>query len=132
MLSRLCRASLKRTLITNWQFNRYASTIISNNDLLVLAQNNRRTSNRLCVVSSINVPIRLRRFDNKNDPKDSDNPEELEESQSVRAVYDVKSNPDSTSIATIQVPDELPFLPLVTITKPPLYPRLFRIVEVCI
>lgn len=31
----------------------------------------------------------------------------------------------------LQVPDDLPFLPLVTITKPPLYPRLFRIVEVC-
>jgi len=56
----------------------------------------------------------------------------VDESQNIRAVYDVKSNPDNTSIATIQVPDELPFLPLVTISKPPLYPRLFRIVEVCI
>lgn len=89
-------------------------------------------SNRLCNVSTPFVSVRYRRFDSKNDPKDDDNTDEMEESQNVRAVYDVKSNPDSTSIATIQVPDELPFLPLVTITKPPLYPRLFRIVEVCL
>lgn len=132
MLSRLCGVSLKRSLITNHQLIRHASTIISNNDQLILVKNNRNTPNRLCVVSTINVPVRYRRFDSKNDPKDSDDPENIEESQSVRAVYDVKSNPDSTSIATIQVPDELPFLPLVAITKPPLYPRLFRIVEVCV
>lgn len=132
MLSRICGASLKKPFIINRQLIRYASAIISNNDRLVLAQNNHTTSNRLCVVSNIIVPVRHRRFDSKNDPKDSDDPENIEESQSVRAVYDIKSNPDNTSIATIQVPDELPFLPLVAITKPPLYPRLFRIVEVCI
>lgn len=130
MLTRLCRVSLKRPFIAERKFIRCASIIISNNDH-TLDQNN-RTCNRLCVVSTINVPVRYRRFDNKNDPKDNDNPEGVEESQNVRPIYDVKSNPDSTSIATIQVPDELPYIPLVTIAKPPLYPRLFRIVEVCI
>lgn len=131
MLSRICRETvLKRSFTVDRKFIvRHASTIILNNNKSTLGQND-RTSNRLRV-STINVPVRYRRFDSKNDPKDDNNPEEVEESQNVRAVYDVKSNPDNTSIATIQVPDELPFLPLVTITKPPLYPRLFRIVEVC-
>lgn len=133
MLSRLCRTTLKRQFVADRQYARYASSIISNNDRYSASiQNNRTRHGCLCVIPGINVPVRYRRFDNKNDPKDDDNPEETEESQNVRAIYDVKSNPDSTSIATIQVPDELPFLPLVTIAKPPLYPRLFRIVEVCI
>jgi len=127
MLPRICRTSLKRQLMVDHRFVRYASAIISNNDRSALVQKN-HTSYRLCVVSAINVPVRYRRFDNK---KDDDNPGEVEESQTVRAVYDINSHPD-TSIATIQVPDELPFLPLVTIAKPPLYPRLFRIVEVSI
>lgn len=125
MLQRICQAGLKKPLMFDRRFVRYASAIIWNNDRSALVQKN-HTSNRLCVVSTINVPVRHRRFDNK---KENDNPEEVEESQTVRAVYDIKSNPD-TSIATIQVPDELPFLPLVTIAKPPLYPRLFRIVEI--
>ncbi|KAL5241240.1 hypothetical protein ACI65C_008650 [Semiaphis heraclei] len=125
MLHRICQAGLKKQFMVDFRFVRYASVIISNNDRSALVQKN-HTSNRLCVVPAINVPVRYRRFDNK---KDDDNPEEEEDSQTVRAVYDVKSNSD-TSIATIQVPDELPFLPLVTIAKPPLYPRLFRIVEI--
>lgn len=127
MLYRLCRAGLKRQIMVDHRLVRYTSSILSNNDRSALVQKD-HTYNRLCVVSTINVPVRYRRFDNK---KDDDTPEQGEESQTVRAVYDVKSNPD-TSIATIQVPDELPFLPLVTIAKPPLYPRLFRIVEVSI
>jgi len=127
MLHRICQAGLKKQFLVDRRFVRYASAIISNNDRTALVQKN-HTSNRLCVVSAINVPVRYRRFDNK---KEDDNPEEVEESQTVRAVYDIKSNSD-TSIATIQVPDELPFLPLVTIAKPPLYPRLFRIVEVSV
>jgi len=127
MLHRICQAGLKKQLMVDRRFVRYASAIISNNDRSALVQKN-HTSNRLCVVSANYVPVRYRRFDNK---KEDDNPEEVEESQTVRAVYDIKSNPD-TSIATIQVPDELPFLPLVTIAKPPLYPRLFRIVEVSV
>jgi len=132
MLSRICRGSnLKRSFITDRKFIvRHASAIILNNNKSTLVQND-RTSNRLCTVFAINVPVRYRRFDSKNDPKDDDNPDEVGDSQNIRAVYDVKSNPDNTSIATIQVPEELPYLPLVTITKPPLYPRLFRIVEVC-
>uniref|UniRef100_A0A2S2PV36 Lon protease n=1 Tax=Schizaphis graminum TaxID=13262 RepID=A0A2S2PV36_SCHGA len=125
MLRCICQTGLKRYPVVDRRFVRYASAIISNNDRSALVQKH-HSSSRLCVVSTINVPVRYRRFDNK---KDDDNPEEVEESQTVRAVYDVKSNTD-TSIATIQVPDELPFLPLVTITKPPLYPRLFRIVEI--
>lgn len=131
MLSRIYQTSLKKPFIVNRQFVRCASAIISKNDRSPLVQNNRTISPNLCVVSTINVPVRYRRFDSKNDSKDDDNSEEGEESQNVRPVYDVKSNPDNTSIATIQVPDDLPFLPLVTIAKPPLYPRLFRIVEVC-
>lgn len=133
MLSRLCRTGLKRRSLTSAQCARYSCAIISNNDRAALDQRHRTTSyrNRLCVASAVDVPVRYRRFDSKNDPKDDGNSEEAEESQNVRAVYDVKSNPDNTSIATIQVPEELPFLPLVTIAKPPLYPRLFRIVEVC-
>ncbi|VVC31537.1 ATPase, AAA-type, core,AAA+ ATPase domain,P-loop containing nucleoside triphosphate hydrolase,Lon [Cinara cedri] len=130
MLSRIYQASLKKTFIVNRQFARCASTILSKNDRSFLDENNRIATPNLCVVSTISVPVRYRRFDSKNDPKDDDNSEEVEESQNVRAVYDVKSNSDNTSIATIQVPDELPLLPLVTIAKPPLYPRLFRIVEI--
>lgn len=125
MLRCIWQTGLKKYPIVDRRFVRYASAIISYNDRSALVQKN-HTSNRLCVVSTINVPVRYRRFDNK---KDDDNPEEVEDSQTVRAVYDIKSNAD-TSIATIQVPDELPFLPLVTIAKPPLYPRLFRIVEI--
>lgn len=130
MLSRIiCQTSLRRPLISSRYFVRHASSIISNLNRLTSIQND-RSSKHLCVVSTINTPVRYRRFDSKNDPKDDDNSEEVDESQNIRAVYDVKSNPDNTSIATIQVPDELPFLPLVTISKPPLYPRLFRIVEI--
>lgn len=114
------------------RFIRCASAIISNGDKSTTPVIQKKCArNRLCVVSTINTPVRYRRFDSKNDPKDDDDPVEAEDSHSVRAVYDIKNNPDNTSIATIQVPDELPFLPLVTISKPPLYPRLFRIVEVC-
>lgn len=131
MLSRLIRqAGSKKPLITNRNCVRSVSSIISNGNRLITVPNDRK-SDRLHVVSSVNLQVRYRRFDSKNDPKDDNGSEDGEETQSVRTVYDVKSNPDNTSIATIQVPDELPFLPLVTIAKPPLYPRLFRIVEVC-
>lgn len=133
MLSRLCRASLKRRSgLSSSQCVRYSCAILSNNDRSGLDQRKRTAyRNRLCVASAVDVSVRYRRFDSKNDPRDDGNSDEAEESQNVRAVYDVKSNPDNTSIATIQVPEELPYLPLVTIAKPPLYPRLFRIVEVC-
>lgn len=132
MLSRICRAGFRRRVSADRQFVRYSSALISHRDASAFVQKNRTTTNRLCVVSTVDFQIRHRRFDGKNDNKDDDNPEEADDSQNVRAVYDVKSNPDNTSVATIQVPDDIPFLPLVTITKPPLYPRLFRIVEVCI
>lgn len=126
----LLRTGLKRPFVADRRFVRYASAIISNTDRSSSVFQNDCTSGRLHVVPPSYVPVRHRRFDSKNDPKDDDGPEEVEESHSVRAVYDVKANQDNTSIATIQVPEELPFLPLVTIAKPPLYPRLFRIVEV--
>jgi len=126
----LWRTGLRRPFVADRRFVRYVSAIIVNTDRSSSAVQNDRTPSRLRVVPPSYVPVRYRRFDSKNDPKDDDRPEETEESHSVRAVYDVKSNQDNTSIATIQVPEELPFLPLVTIAKPPLYPRLFRIVEV--
>lgn len=132
MLSRISRAAFRRQFTADRQFVRYSSALISHRDAPAYVQKNRTTSNRLRVVSTVDFQVRHRRFDSKNDPKDDDNPEDADESQSVRAVYDVKSSADNTSIATIQVPDDIPFLPLVTITKPPLYPRLFRIVEVCV
>lgn len=132
MLSRISRAAFRRQFTAGRQFVRYSSALISHRDTPAFVQKNRTTSNRLCIVSTLDFQVRNRRFDSKNDPKDDDNQEDANESQSVRAVYDVKSNADNTSIATIQVPDDIPFLPLVTIMKPPLYPRLFRIVEVCV
>lgn len=132
MLSRIiCQTGVRKPFMIDPRFVRCASAIISNGNTWTAVNQRNRAHNRLCVVSTINIPVRYRRFDSKNDPKDDDDPAEAEDSHSVRAVYDIKNNPDSTSIATIQVPDELPFLPLVTISKPPLYPRLFRIVEVC-
>lgn len=133
MLSRISRAAFRRQFTADRHLVRYSSALISHRDAPASVQKNRTTSNRLRVVSSVDFQVRHRRFDSKNDPKDDDdNPEDADESQSVRAVYDVKSSDDNTSIATIQVPDDIPFLPLVIITKPPLYPRLFRIVEVCV
>lgn len=98
MLSRLYQNSLQKSFIVNRQVVRSASVIISKNDRSSLIQNNQTTS-KVYVVSPITVPVRYRRFDGKNFPKDGNNPEEIEESQNVRAVYDVKSNPDNTSSA---------------------------------
>lgn len=76
---------------------------------LVCVQKNHSKSNRL----RVDFQVGHRQLDSKNDPQYDEYPEV------------------NMPITTIQMLDHLPFLSLVTIIKPPLYPRLFKIIEVC-
>ncbi|XP_050537117.1 lon protease homolog, mitochondrial [Daktulosphaira vitifoliae] len=130
MLTRLLgRGILKPPFIVDHLLVRHASAVICNNGITLSTQERRNSLTRLNQLSKINVPVRYRRFENKHDGKNDDDSSD-DASQNVKVIHDINSTQDNTSVATIEAPDSVPYLPLIAIPKPPLYPRLFRIIEI--
>ncbi|XP_050426258.1 lon protease homolog, mitochondrial-like isoform X2 [Adelges cooleyi] len=126
----LSQNALKRMLMVDRQFVRYASVVLCNNGRACPPQcGHTSLTQPPGAVSRVYMPVRYRRFDIKHDDNDNDGVDD-DDKQNVRVVGEDAANQDSTSVATIQAPENIPYLPLVAIPKPPLYPRLFRIVEI--
>ncbi|XP_050425549.1 lon protease homolog, mitochondrial-like [Adelges cooleyi] len=119
--------ALKRMLMVDRQFVRYASVVMCNNGRACPPQGRHTSSTP--AVSLVYMPVRYRRFANKHHSNKDDDAVDGDDKQNARVVGENKAD-DDTMVATIQVPENLPYLPMVAIPKPPLYPRLFRIVEI--
>ncbi|XP_050426093.1 lon protease homolog, mitochondrial-like [Adelges cooleyi] len=122
-------ALVKRMLMFDRRFVRFASVVLWNNGR-PCPPRGRRTSlltPSSAAVSRVYMSVRYRWFDYKHNDDDND---AVDGDDKQNFKFEDVANQDSRSVATIQVPENLPYLPLVAIPKPPLFPRHFRILEI--